>query len=146
MTKSDRTMDGLALRRAGLRATPQRLSVLQAVRDLKWHPSAEEVLSAIREVQPHVAMGTVYNILEALVSHGLIRRIKTECGPTRYDGILETHHHLYCSRSGRVLDYMDKEIDGLLQDYFARKGIRDFKLSSIRLELHGQCASRRTRS
>jgi Fur family peroxide stress response transcriptional regulator len=56
----------------------------------------------------------------------------------RYDGILERHHHLYCSESDRIEDYNDKELDDLLNEYFKRKKIKDFKVEDIKLQIKGK--------
>lgn len=130
------------LKQSKLRITPQRIAVLRAVQRLKNHPTAELILESIRLTQPNIAMGTVYNALEALAKHKLIRKVKTETGSTRYDGILEHHHHLYCSLCGKILDYSDPEVDKILTAYFKSKGVPDFKLASIQLQLHGHCTTK----
>jgi Fur family peroxide stress response transcriptional regulator len=64
--------------------------------------------------------------------------VKTEKDIMRYDGILENHHHLYCSESEEIKDYVDSELDQLLSDYFEKHGIENFKVEGIRLQINGK--------
>ena len=55
----------------------------------------------------------------------------------RYDGIIEAHHHLYCSSCDLIEDYVDKELDEFLTDYFKSKKITGFKIEEIVLQIRG---------
>ncbi|MDP2089857.1 MAG: transcriptional repressor [Flavobacteriaceae bacterium] len=122
----------------GLKVTPQRLAILQALMTHKNHPTAEMIIEYIRYNHPNIATGTVYKILEVLVEKELIRKVQTEKDIMRYDAIMDKHHHLYCSESERIEDYVDSELDELLEAYFIKKGIPDFKIEDIRLHLNGK--------
>jgi Fur family peroxide stress response transcriptional regulator len=121
----------------GFKVTPQRIGVLDAVKALN-HPSADQVLEYIKEHHPSISTGTVYNILESFVDKGLIRKVKTDKGTMRYDAILETHHHLYCSECDKIEDYYDEELDKLLDMYFKNKGIKNFEVEDIKLQIVGK--------
>lgn len=125
------------LKEAGLKVTPQRLAILEAVYDLDNHPSAEHIIDYIHTAHPGIATGTVYKVLDTLVENGLIKRVKTDKDAMRYDGILENHHHLYCAESERIEDYSDRELDRLLENYFRKKGISGFQIDEIRLQIKG---------
>jgi len=122
----------------GLKVTPQRMAVLEAITTLQNHPPAENIIGYIRKNHPNISTATVYKVLETFVSCGLIKRVKTEAGIMRYDAILETHHHLYCSESDRIEDYKDEELNRLLETYFATKEIPDFKIEDIKLQIMGK--------
>ena len=126
------------LRDAGMKVTPQRHAILEAVHQLKNHPSADQVIDYIREIHPGIATGTVYNVLDVLVEKGLIRRVKTEKDAMRYDAITETHHHIYCAESDRIEDYFDDELDDLLQAYFLKKDLGGFDIQAISLQIKGK--------
>jgi Fur family peroxide stress response transcriptional regulator len=51
---------------------------------------------------------------------------------------MESHHHLYCSESDRIEDYKDNELNELLENYFETKGIPDFKIEDIKLQIIGK--------
>ena len=125
------------LKDAGLKVTPQRLAILEAVYDLGNHPTAENIIDYIRAAHPGVATGTVYNVLDVLVDNKLVKRVKTDKDAMRYDGIVQKHHHLYCSESERIEDYFDEELDHTLKEYFRKKEIPGFEIRDIILQVHG---------
>jgi Fur family transcriptional regulator, peroxide stress response regulator len=122
----------------GLKVTPQRIAVLEAIITLDNHPAAENIIEYIRKNHPNISTATVYKVLDTFVSCGLIKRVKTETGVMRYDAIIESHHHLYCSESDRIEDYNDEELNRLLETYFTTKGIPDFKIEDIKLQIMGK--------
>jgi Fur family peroxide stress response transcriptional regulator len=122
----------------GLKVTPQRIAVLSAIIRLNNHPTAESIIEFIRKSNPHIATATVYKVLDALAENGLIKRVKTEKDIMRYDAIIESHHHLYCSESDRIEDYNDEELNKMLESYFAQKGIPDFQIEDIKLQIIGK--------
>jgi len=73
-----------------------------------------------------------------LIDNQLIKRVKTERDIMRYDGIVENHHHMYCSESGDIKDYMDPDLDQLLATYFKKKEIENFDIEEIKLQIHGK--------
>ncbi len=125
------------LKDAGLKVTPQRHAILEAVYTLGNHPTADQIIDFIRRAHPGIATGTVYNVLDALVENKLVRRVKTDKDAMRYDGILRKHHHIYCAETDRIEDYFDEELDDLLQDYFSKKKLTNFKIEDINLQIKG---------
>ena len=122
----------------GLKVTPQRIAILEAILTLNNHPTAEMIMDYIKDTHPGIASGTLYKVLDALIENKLISRVKTEKGIMRYDGIVENHHHLYCSESGDIKDYINENLDRLLADYFRKNGIKQFKIREIRLQINGE--------
>ena len=125
------------LKDAGLRVTPQRHAILEAVYSLGNHPSAEQVIDFIRVRYPGIATGTVYNVLDVMVESGLVKRVKTDKDAMRYDAIMNRHHHIYCAETDRIEDYFDEELDELLQAYFRKKKLQNFKIEDIVLQIKG---------
>lgn len=121
----------------GLKITPQRVFILEAVYKLNNHPTADNIIEFIRESHPNIATGTVYKVLETLVENGLIKKVKTDNGVMRYDGIIENHHHLFCSECELIEDYNDEELDKLLQNHFKNKNIKGFNIEDIVLHIRG---------
>lgn len=126
------------LKMSGLKITPQRLTVLDSISLMNTHPTAEDIIVFVRKMHPNIAVGTVYNILEALEQKDLIKKVKTEAGVFRYDGVTEHHHHLYCQESDRIADYIDEDLDSILKDYFSRKKPENFKIEEIKLQINGK--------
>lgn len=122
----------------GLRVTPQRIAIYEAILNLNNHPTADDIAAFIKQDHPNIATGTIYKVLESLVENGLIKKVKTERDIMRYDAIMENHHHLYCSESDRIEDFKDDELSELLEEYFEKKGIPDFKIEDIKLQIIGK--------
>jgi Fur family peroxide stress response transcriptional regulator len=128
----------IKLSEKGLKVTPQRVAILEAIIKLNNHPTAENVIDYIRENNPNIATATVYKVLDALVLSELIRKVKTERDVMRYDAIMENHHHLYCSDSDRIEDFFDNELNDLIEKYFEKKKIPDFKIEDVKLQIIGR--------
>lgn len=121
----------------GMKITPQRMAVLEAIYHLNNHPTADNVIEFIRKTHPNVAVGTVYKVLETLVQNGIIKKVNTDKDYMRYDGIVENHHHLYGTDNNIIEDYRDPDLDLLLQNYFDSKNIPGFKIEEFVLQIKG---------
>ena len=86
------------LKQKGLKITPQRVAIHEAIIKLKNHPTAENIFNYIKKNHPNISIGTVYKVLDSFVEHNLLRKVKTEKDVMRYDAVLYHHHHLYHSR------------------------------------------------
>lgn len=125
------------LNECGLRITPQRVAVLDAIYKMGNHPSTEQIIDYIRKSNPNIATGTVYKVLDNLTDNKLIRRVTTDTNVMRYDGIAREHHHLYCTRCDVIEDYEDEELDEILRRYFEKKQITGFNLQEISVQIKG---------
>ena len=67
-----------SLKECGLKVTPQRIAVLDAVINLDNHPTTENVIDYIKSNHPNIATGTVYKTLETLVECTIIKKVKTD--------------------------------------------------------------------
>ncbi len=136
MKLSKETIKNL-LAEKGLRITPQRMNILEAIYTLNNHPTAENIIEFIHEMHPNIATGTVYKVLETFVENKLIKKVKTDRDFMRYDGLLEKHHHLYCSESDTIKDYVDDELDNILKDYFRKNHLSGFQIEDVTLQIRG---------
>jgi Fur family ferric uptake transcriptional regulator len=92
------------LRMADLRVTRPRLAVLEAV---YAHPHAdtETIFSAVRSGLPDVSRQAVYDVLGALTTVGLVRRIQPSGLVARYESrVGDNHHHVVCRTCGVIAD------------------------------------------
>lgn len=128
---------GLDLKDSNLKVTPQRIAVLEALNILKNHPTADKIKEYVVKNHPNIAVGTIYKTLETFVEKGLVKKVKTEKDVMRYDAILENHHHLYCEDTERIEDFFDDELDGIIDKYFQKKKIPNFKVKDIKLQIIG---------
>jgi len=128
----------LILKENGLKSTPQRLAVLDYFADNKLHPSADMVVDSIKEKHPHIAIGTVYNILECFEKKGIIKKINTKEDKMRYDAFIDKHHHIFDLQTNQIIDYYDENLDKILEDYFKSKNLKNIKIENIRLEIQAK--------
>lgn len=122
----------------GLKVTPQRLAVLEAVVTLNNHPTVEQIMASIRERHPNTALATVYKVLDALVISGLVKKVTTDHDIMRYEAVTAPHHHIYCSESDEIEDYYDPELNKILDIYFKKKKIPHFSIEELRLQIIGK--------
>ena len=131
-----------ALSEKGLKVTPQRILILEAIYNLDNHPAADQIIREVRKQHPNIAAGTVYKVLDTLIRNNLIRKVTSDKGIARYEGNTESHHHLYCSDCDLIRDYFDEELDELLRDFFRKKNIEGFQIDELILEIKGKFVSR----
>ena len=93
----------------GLRMTKQRREVFSVVLAERDHPTANDVFSRSQKRMPTISLATVYNCLEALVSHGLVRQVNFEREPSRYCPNLSDHCHFQDEETGTIHDVVFKE-------------------------------------
>ena len=121
----------------GMRVTPQRMAILEAILKLNNHPTADNIIEYIKRKYPNISVGTVYNVLDSFVENKLLKRVKTESGTMRFDPMLNKHHHLYCKDTDRIEDFKDDQLDVLITDYLAKKGIENFVVQDFQLQITG---------
>jgi Fur family peroxide stress response transcriptional regulator len=128
---------GIDLKASNLKVTPQRIAVLEALSSLNDHPTADKIKEFVVKNHPNIAIGTIYKTLETFVEKGLVKKVKSEKDVMRYDAILDKHHHLYCEDTERIEDFFDDELNKLLDKYFGKKKIPNFKVKDIKLQIIG---------
>ena len=128
---------GVDLKNSNLKVTPQRIAVLEALNNLRDHPTADKIKEYVVKNHPNIAVGTIYKTLETFVEKGLVKKVKTAEDVMRYDAILDKHHHLYCEDTNRIEDFFDDKLNNMLEDYFKKKRIPNFKVKDIKLQIIG---------
>lgn len=101
------------LREHGLKATAQRVAVLEALEDL-GHASAPEVHEHLDEVAATVSQSTVYQALDRFAAAGLAVEVPAWGGPARYEARTDPHLNVRCSGCGRVEDAEAKRLSSAL--------------------------------
>jgi Fe2+ or Zn2+ uptake regulation protein len=92
------------LRGADLRVTRPRVAVLSAVHD-RPHADTDSIIGAVRANLGEVSHQAVYDVLRALTTAGLVRRIQPPGSVARYEArVGDNHHHLVCRSCGAIVD------------------------------------------
>ena len=144
MTQIKKIRDQLA--ESGLKVTPQRIAVYDALLNINDHPTAEMIKEYISKKNPSISQGTVYKTLEAFVDKGLITKVKTENDIMRYDPVIKKHHHLHDQKTDSIYDYYDDELNQLIYNHLKKKKIKNFKVEDIKLHIIGELKDEQTNS
>jgi Fur family ferric uptake transcriptional regulator len=86
------------------RITKQRQVILEELRQMETHPSADEIYKVVRRRLPRISLGTVYRNLEVLAQMGEIQKLELSGSIKRYDWNTNKHYHIRCVRCDRVDD------------------------------------------
>ncbi|MFH1725119.1 MAG: transcriptional repressor [Elusimicrobiota bacterium] len=116
--------------------TRQRRIILEELRKVFTHPTADELYKAARKRLPRISLSTVYRNLELLCREGAIRKLEMAGSQKRFDGNLKDHYHIRCLRCGRVADIeleRRPDLEGSI------RGVYGFEVLGHRLELTGVC-------
>jgi Fe2+ or Zn2+ uptake regulation protein len=118
------------------RMTRQRRMILEELRKLDFHPSADEVYALVRKRLPRISLGTIYRNLETLSELGEIQKLEFGGTIKRFDGYSEPHYHIRCN----LCDCIDDAPMSLLRDIEDRvSSVTDYRIIGHRLEFIGLC-------
>ena len=121
--------------------TRQRGRILEELRAVTTHPTADEIYEMVRKKLPRVSLGTVYHNLQALSRVGVIRKLPGT--PMRFDGNVRQHYHIRCIHCGGVADLpITKEIV-VLEDV---REATDWDLVGHEIEFLGVCPQCKTKA
>jgi Fe2+ or Zn2+ uptake regulation protein len=92
------------LRGVDLRVTRPRVAVLSAVHD-NPHADTDSIIGVVRTDLGDVSHQAVYDVLRALTTTGLVRRIQPPGSVARYEArVGDNHHHVVCRSCGAIAD------------------------------------------
>ncbi len=83
----------------------QREIILNVIKDMHTHPTAEEIYEKVHDVDEKISKSTVYRNINILVDNGKIRKISMPSGSDRYDYFHKIHNHIVCEKCGKVFDF-----------------------------------------
>jgi len=90
------------------RMTKQRRIILEELRKLHSHPTADELYEIVRQRLPRISLGTVYRNLDVLSENGEVLKLESAGSQKRFDGDMHPHCHVRCVSCGKVGDVMDR--------------------------------------
>lgn len=126
------------LRAAGERVTRQRLVVADALAAIGRQATAQDLYEHLRSRVPRIGRATVFRTLEALVAAGVARRLEQDGHASVYVACRPGHHHhLACSRCGRVEEIGETYVRPVADRVAAERG---FRIDDARLDFYGVCA------
>jgi Fur family peroxide stress response transcriptional regulator len=127
--------DAIPAEIGGLRMTRQRHEVYRLLLEQRDHPTANDMFLRIRECLPNISLATVYNCLEALVEHGLVKQVNFDREPSRFCPNLAEHGHFHDRRTGVIHDVAFKPGANLADVLDLPAGT---KISDVEITLRGE--------
>jgi Fur family transcriptional regulator, ferric uptake regulator len=92
------------LRQKGMKLTPQRRLILDAVHNANTHLTAEDIITSVQARLPEVHKSTVYRTLELLERTGCVYQSELEGQVVYHHADEGHHHHLVCTECGKVVE------------------------------------------
>ena len=127
-----------ACEQRGVPLTESRHVIVEALLDLKTHPTADEVHAAASRRDPGIGRATVYRALEQFVRIGVLTKVSHPGAAVRYDAVVDRHHHLICLECNGILDISDPGLDEVSVPDTSSLG---FVVSDMQVQLRGVCRS-----
>lgn len=119
----------------GLRMTDQRRVIARVLSMSNDHPDVEELHRRAAAIDKGISIATVYRTVRLLEEAGILERHDFRDGRSRYEETPDGHHdHLIDMKTGKVLEFIDPEIERLQEEIARRMG---YRLVDHRLELYG---------
>jgi Fur family ferric uptake transcriptional regulator len=100
------------LRARGIRITPQRAIIIEAIENLEGHITAEDIFQQVQQANPYISLATVYRTLELLQELRLVNQ--TNFGRSQAYFALKDHgphHHLVCRECGSIKEFEDELLE-----------------------------------
>ena len=119
----------------GVRLTEQRKIIAEVMSNSNDHPDVDELHKRVNKIDKKISIATVYRTVKLFEESGIVEKHDFKGGKARYEESPEEHHdHLIDINSGKIIEFVDKDIE-ILQNKVAEK--LGYKLVDHKLELYG---------
>jgi Fur family ferric uptake transcriptional regulator len=119
----------------GLRITEQRRVIARVLSEAEDHPDVEQLHRRASAIDPKISIATVYRTVRLFEDAGILDRHDFGDGRSRYEATPEAHHdHLIDVETGRVVEFVDPELEALQRQIAEKLG---YRLVDHRMELYG---------
>ena len=120
---------------ANLRMTEQRRIIARVLEDSTDHPDVEELYTRASAQDASISIATVYRTVKLFEESGILDRLEFGDGRARYEDAERDHHdHLIDITTGKVIEFVDSEIEELQERIATKLG---YTLRGHKLELYG---------
>ena len=125
------------LRWWGVRVTPQRLAIAEAVLNSTDHPTVQQISERVRDHFPSMTLATIYSTLGVLERSGLIQELPFE-KMSRYEANMEPHVNLVCIQCENVMDAdVGQDVVVRLKNRISSQA--NFEVAWQRVDFYGRC-------
>ena len=124
----------------GLRITEQRRVIARILSESEDHPDVETLHERASAIDPKISIATVYRTVRLFEEAGILARHEFGDGRARYEAASDEHHdHLIDVETGKVLEFVDDELEALQKRIAEKLG---YRLVDHRMELYGVAVDR----
>jgi Fur family ferric uptake transcriptional regulator len=119
----------------GVRLTDQRKVIADVMSNATDHPDVDELHKRANKIDKKISIATVYRTVKLFEESGIVEKHEFKGGKARYEQSPDEHHdHLIDINSGKIIEFVDKDIE-ILKNKVAKK--LGYKLVDHKLELYG---------
>lgn len=124
---------GNFLEENGIRASSQRILMLEYLDQNHIHPTADRIYIDLSRKLPTISKATVYNNLKLFLNKGIIKEVNLDNSEIHYEMKIHDHAHFVCKKCGKIEDL---DIKNILID---TSNIEGFEIDSQDIFLKGIC-------
>lgn len=117
--------------------TSQKIKILDYLKSVKTHPTAETIYEAVKKDLPAISLATVYRNLNLMAQQGKIIKLEIN-GEFRFDADMCFHQHGVCRSCGKIIDIPQKEIS---QYAMKKVQVKGFTPECVYVIFNGICRS-----
>ena len=134
-TISDRS--DVYLRKRGIKASFQRVSILDFLQKTTDHPSVSQIFSVLHPRIPNLSRATVYNTINLFLEKRIVIPVQVDGPEARYDLSEPQHAHFHCQACQKIYDISSEEIP-------IPEMLKDFEVREAQLHYKGICQNCRS--
>ena len=117
----------------GLKLTDQRRTIARVLSEADDHPDVDQVYRRATRLDSRISIATVYRTVRLFEEANILEKHDFGDGRARYEEVHDDHHdHLIDVKSGKVIEFYNKEIEVLKERIANELG---YELIDHRLEL-----------
>ncbi|MGC8977632.1 MAG: Fur family transcriptional regulator [Candidatus Ratteibacteria bacterium] len=128
----------IELKNKGLKLTPQKVLILKKLREMKNHPSINDLIAEIKNEYPYICSSTVYKLFRIFENKNIIQQIPSFGDERRFDGNIKPHPHFICLKCGSIEDIKRCNVK-----IFLKKGYKIIPENTIFCGICKKCYERR---
>ena len=109
--------------------------IARVLSEAEDHPDVEALHARAASIDPKISIATVYRTVRLFEEAGILDRHDFGDGRARYEETPDEHHdHLIDVESGKVVEFVDPELEALQKQIAEKLG---YRLVDHRMELYG---------
>ena len=87
-----------------MKYSKQRDLIFEILRENPIHPTADQIYSMIKTIDPKISLATIYRNLNLLADYGIIKKLDGPDGIAHFDHNTHNHYHFFCTECNKVHD------------------------------------------